>query len=44
MPPEIFSQYDEVYALILSWNISDMLVKKIKSINKKVKFLSLKEI
>ena len=41
---EIFSQYDEVYALILSWNISDMLVKKIKSINKKVKFLSLKEI
>jgi len=41
---EIFSQYDKVYALILSWNISDMLVKKIKSINKKVKFLSLREI
>lgn len=41
---EIFSEYEEVYALILSWNISDMLINKIKVLNNKVKFLSLEEL
>lgn len=40
---KIFAEYDEVYALILSWNISDFLIEKIKTINHKVKFLFLKE-
>lgn len=41
---EIFSEYEEVYAIILSWNISDMLINKIKVLNNKVKFLSLEEL
>ena len=41
---EVFSEYDEVCALILSWNISDFLIEKIKTINDKVKFLFLKEL
>lgn len=36
---EIFENYENVYALILSWNISSVLVDKIKKINNKVKFL-----
>ena len=39
---EVFADYDEVYALVLSWNISDMLKDKIKQINQKTKFISLK--
>ena len=39
---EVFADYDEVYALVLSWNISDMLKDKIKQINNKTKFISLK--
>ena len=30
--------YDEVYALILSWNISDNLKKVLQNINPKIKF------
>lgn len=39
---EILSEYDEVYVLILSWNISSVLKEKIKKINNKVKFISLR--
>jgi len=38
---EIFSEYDEPYALILSWNISDKLKDILSKINPKIKFLSL---
>lgn len=38
---EIFANYDEVYALILSWNISDNLKTILKSINPKIKFITL---
>ena len=38
---DIFSDYDEVFALILSWNISSKLKDQLLSINKNVKFLSL---
>jgi SAM-dependent methyltransferase len=36
---EIFSNYEKVYALVLSWNISSILTKKIKEINNNVEFL-----
>lgn len=36
---EIFKEYGEVYALILSWNISDALKKNLLAINNKIKFL-----
>ncbi len=38
---EIFSKYDKVYALILSWNISDKLKSKLRKINKNIEFLDL---
>lgn len=38
---EVFSKYDEVYALILSWNISSILKKKLSKINSKIKFINL---
>jgi len=38
---EIFAKYDKVYALILSWNISDMIKENLKKINDKIEFLSL---
>ena len=38
---EIFSEYDEVYALILSWNISTNLKKILHNINPKIKFITL---
>jgi 2-polyprenyl-3-methyl-5-hydroxy-6-metoxy-1,4-benzoquinol methylase len=37
---EIFETYDNVYALILSWNISSQLKKKLLKINPKIKFIS----
>jgi len=40
---DIFSEYDEVYALILSWNISHILKDILLKINPKIKFLSLPE-
>jgi len=37
---EIFKDYnDEVYALVLSWNISDILKENLLKINNKIKFL-----
>ena len=38
---EIFAKYDKVYALILSWNITDILKENLKQINDKIEFLSL---
>jgi len=38
---EIFAKYDEVYALILSWNISDNLKKNLYKINSNINFLNL---
>jgi SAM-dependent methyltransferase len=38
---EVFSKYDEVYALILSWNISNILKEKLLNINNKIKFINL---
>lgn len=38
---DIFAKYGEVYALILSWNISDSLKSNLYKINPKIKFLSL---
>jgi len=40
---EIFAEYDKVYALILSWNISDIIKENLKRINNKIEFLSLPE-
>ena len=37
---EVFSEYDEVYALILSWNISERVKESIRSINEKARFIS----
>ncbi len=37
---DIFSQYKDVYALILSWNIADQLKDNLGKINKKIKFIS----
>ena len=37
----VFEKYDEVYVIILSWNISSMLKKKLKEINKNIKFLKI---
>ena len=36
---EVFSKYDKVYALILSWNISDLIKDKLKDINSNIQFL-----
>ena len=36
---EIFREYDEVYAIILSWNISSKLKEKLHEINPRIKFL-----
>ena len=41
---EIFAEYDEVYALILAWNISDIIKENLKKINNKIKFLECKPI
>ena len=36
---EIFADYGEVYAIILSWNISDKIKQKLNEINPEIKFL-----
>ena len=36
---EIFAEYDTVYALILSWNISDILKENLKDMNDKIEFI-----
>lgn len=38
---DIFGNYDEVYALILSWNISDSLKQILLNINSNIKFIEL---
>ena len=38
---EIFAEYSDVYALILSWNIANSLKNALHSINNKIKFLEL---
>ena len=35
----VFSKYNTVCAVILSWNISDMLIGNLKKINKDIHFL-----
>ena len=35
----ILASYEEVYALILCWNLSDVVKQKLKTINNKIKFL-----
>jgi SAM-dependent methyltransferase len=37
---DIFAEYGEVYALILSWNLSDIIKEKLLRINSKIKFLN----
>jgi len=38
----VFDKYDEVYAVILSWNISDLLKEKLQKISKaKINFLTI---
>lgn len=41
---EIFAEYNEVYALVLAWNISDAIKENLKKINSKIKFLECKPI
>ena len=36
---EIFAEYDKVYALILSWNISDILKENLKDMNDNIEFI-----
>lgn len=36
---EVFSKYKKVYAVMLSWNISDLIKDKLKAINKNIEFL-----
>ena len=38
---KILSRYENLYAIILSWNISNTLKKKLLKINKKIKFIKL---
>lgn len=35
----VFSKYDKVYAILLSWNISELIINKLKAINKDIEFL-----
>jgi len=37
---EVFKNYKEAYALILSWNLSKPIKKKLKELNPKIKFLN----
>ena len=40
VPDDIFAAYEEVYALILSWNISNQLIANLSKINPKIKFIT----
>src|SRR3989344_3806238 len=40
---EIFSKFDKDYALILSWNIADILKEKLAPLNKNIQFISPEE-
>jgi hypothetical protein len=37
---DILSKYNEVYAIILSWNLSDKIKNKLRLINKNIKFIN----
>ena len=37
---EVLAQYDKVYAIILSWNLSDKIKEKLFLINKNIKFIN----
>ncbi len=37
---DIFAKYDKVYALILSWNISDIIKENLKKINPNIRFIN----
>ena len=37
---DILSKYNEVYAIILSWNLSDKIKDKLRLINKNIKFIN----
>ena len=40
----VFEKYDEVYAIILSWNISELLKEKLQKISKaNITFLTMQE-
>lgn len=40
---EIFASYEKVYALILSWNISDIIKENLNKINNRIEFLEIGE-
>ena len=40
---KILKKYKKVYALILSWNMDERLIKKLKKINKNIKIISQKD-
>ena len=40
---DILLNYDEVYAIILSWNLSEKIKNKLRLINKKIKFINFYE-
>tara|TARA_Y100000592_G_scaffold54185_1_gene85435 strand:+ start:4839 stop:6071 length:1233 start_codon:yes stop_codon:yes gene_type:complete len=40
---DILLNYDEVYAIILSWNLSEKIKDKLRLINKKIKFINFYE-
>ena len=37
----VFSKYSKVYAIILSWNISEHIKEKLKGINENIEFIAL---
>ena len=40
---DVLLNYDEVYAIILSWNLSEKIKEKLRAINRKVKFINFYE-
>ena len=43
MSDDILKEYEKVYAIILSWNLSDKIKEKLRSINKNIKFINFYE-
>jgi hypothetical protein len=37
---DVLAQYDKVYAIILSWNLSDKIKEKLLLINKNIEFIN----
>ena len=40
---DILSNYEEVYAIILSWNLTDKIKEKLRLINNRIKFINFYE-